>query len=115
MARAPDPWRAFATTFDAWIDALDAGPVDDLRALAQLTAVLTQLQAVRDHDLLELIAHGHTHAEIADALGVSRQAVGQQIQSARRREAARRDTATVTAEAIHTAQAVRIIRRKASR
>jgi DNA-directed RNA polymerase specialized sigma24 family protein len=76
-----DPWYEFITAYEAWTNA----PDDDVQQLAALDRCLTKLQHVRDHDLIEMIGHGHKHAEIAEALGVSRQAVGQQVKYARQR------------------------------
>jgi FixJ family two-component response regulator len=44
------------------------------------------LQAIRDRTLLDAVALGATQGEIAGHLGVSQQAVGQQIRTARGRE-----------------------------
>jgi predicted DNA-binding protein (UPF0251 family) len=85
MPRKPDPWPIFVDTVARYVDA-----ETHAEALPLIDQAAEQLQAVRDRDLLDAIAHGDTHEELAAALGVSRQAVTQQVRSARNREIARR-------------------------
>jgi FixJ family two-component response regulator len=85
MPRKPDPWPPFVETVARYVDA-----ETHAEALPLLDQAIEQLHAVRDRDLLDAIAHGDRHEDIAAALGVSRQAVTQQVRSARAREIARR-------------------------
>jgi DNA-binding NarL/FixJ family response regulator len=91
-----DPTPSYqAVLLTALGEALDHAFADEHSDAAhQLTAVdvvAERVQNIRDVLLLDLVAAGHTHADIAKGLGRSKSAVTQQVHAARNREQRRRE------------------------
>jgi hypothetical protein len=58
----------------------------DAEAVLRLLASVITRRSEAGHEAAALVAAGHTHAEVAEHLGVSRQAVGQRLRAAAWRE-----------------------------
>jgi DNA-binding NarL/FixJ family response regulator len=86
MSRAADYLAQLGEHINAYLDT-----TEHTEGLPLLDQALLALAALRDRELLDAIAHGDRQADIADALGISHQAVSQQIRSARAREKQRRE------------------------
>jgi DNA-directed RNA polymerase specialized sigma24 family protein len=78
-----DAWNDFDATLIALTEL--PSPVDDLDFYVAVEDLTAAVLAVRDQELMALDGHGHTHAEIAAKLGISRQAVSARVQRAQRR------------------------------
>jgi DNA-binding NarL/FixJ family response regulator len=86
MIRAEDYLRSLNEHMEAYVNSTETANV-----LPLLDGALDLLQALRDRELLDAVAYGDRQADIAEVLGVSHQAVSQQIRNARARELKRRD------------------------
>jgi CRP-like cAMP-binding protein len=90
--RAPRDPERFHNPWDALLDASDlafgdhADQLTEAEYVAALELYARALDEVRDRTMLDAIARGTTHAELAAVLGISRQAISQRVHHARDRE-----------------------------